>query len=260
MEANVKNLRLLIGLQSGGSSLLSYCICRHSKVQGVFDGFHDRLISVNFLEANSINFIKFTCASYSPSEVISYYESAGYAVSAVILTRSLDEVYQSLKTKPYGYSSVYSDFPPLFIRFLRFTSFATGLFNVENQKIKFVDYDEFLKKPRHCLEEILRFYGFSFCPRVIEFYDKDADNFLTNGNESFKKSIGLNIESTILNYNVRGVRDGLMPSNYRCKLFDDYQKSFGYRELVYEGEAHNDSKLKIGLYQRIKSKFEVLSK
>ena len=111
---------LAFGLQSGGTTLISYCFLQRADVAGVLDWFHDRLPDLPPREGRANYWCKCTIASFRAREVIEYFQDQGYKVRAVLIVRDVRRAYDSLIGRTYGRNGTTAEDPPLRTRFRRF--------------------------------------------------------------------------------------------------------------------------------------------
>lgn len=112
-------LHLCGGLQSSGSTLVSWCFLQRIGMDGVLDARFDALPDLPSTSSN-MPWCKFTIACFRFSEVQSYFEEAGWTVRPLLVVRDVRAVFNSLIRKTYGRNGIAADDPPLRLRLRRF--------------------------------------------------------------------------------------------------------------------------------------------
>lgn len=114
-----RTLYLAAGMQSGGTSLVSWCFLQRADMDGVLDLPHDTLMPVP--EVNSrYAWAKGTIASFTFDEIADYYRWQGWQVRPLLIVRDVRDVYSSLQHKWYGQNGTTAGDPPLRTRLSRF--------------------------------------------------------------------------------------------------------------------------------------------
>ena len=111
---------MAFGLQSGGSTIISYCFLQRSDLDGVLDWFHDRLPEIPDPQEHMKWWCKCTIASFRAVETIHYMTDAGWDIRPVMVVRDVRKAFDSLLTKSYGRNATTAEDPPLRTRFRRF--------------------------------------------------------------------------------------------------------------------------------------------
>ena len=112
-------LYLCAGLQSSGSTVVSWCFLQRADMDGVFDARNDILPEVPPV-ATPLAWCKITISSFRFSEMKAYYEDEGYAVHPLLVVRDVRAVFNSLLKKHYGSNGITAEEPPLRMRLRRF--------------------------------------------------------------------------------------------------------------------------------------------
>lgn len=117
-----QRLILCAGLQSSGSTLVSWCFLQRSDMDGVLDAHNDELF---VLPPRSVStphaWIKFTISCFRFEEVTSFYRDLGFEdVGCLLVVRDPRHVLASLRTKLYGLDGTTAEDPPLRMRLRRF--------------------------------------------------------------------------------------------------------------------------------------------
>src|SRR5436305_1153439 len=115
-----RDLYLCAGLQSSGSTLVSWCFLQRADMDGVLDARFDHLPRIPTTLNAPLAWCKFTVACFRFSEVQHYLEDEGYVVHPLLVVRDVRAVFNSLIRKVYGRNGVTADDPPLRLRLERF--------------------------------------------------------------------------------------------------------------------------------------------
>jgi hypothetical protein len=111
---------LCAGLQSGGTTLVSWCFLQRGDTNGVLDMPSD-VIQVAFDKVTEpIVWCKTTVASYRWLDVCETYRDLGWNPEPLLVARDVRATYASLIRKWYGFNGTTAEDPPLRMRFRRF--------------------------------------------------------------------------------------------------------------------------------------------
>jgi hypothetical protein len=113
------HLYLAAGLQSGGTSLVSWCFLQRADMDGILDLAHDTLTPIPEIRARHA-WAKATIASFTFDEIADYYRWQGWDVHPLLIVRDPRDAYASLQYKWYGQNGTTAEDPPLRIRLARF--------------------------------------------------------------------------------------------------------------------------------------------
>jgi hypothetical protein len=115
----MKPLYLCAGLQSSGSTVVSWCFLQRADMDGVFDARNDVLPAIPAVKT-PLAWCKITISSFRYSEMAAYYEDEGWAVHPLLVVRDVRAVFNSLLGKHYGSNGITAEEPPLRMRMRRF--------------------------------------------------------------------------------------------------------------------------------------------
>jgi len=119
-QASRQRMILCVGLQSGGTTLVSYCFLQRKDTNGVLDMKRD-LIYTDFERVEEpVLWIKMTVSSFCWRDVHAVYQDFGWKPEPIMIVRDVRAAYASLRTKPYGFNGTTAEDPPLRTRFRRF--------------------------------------------------------------------------------------------------------------------------------------------
>ena len=111
---------LATGLQSSGSTLLSWCFLQRPDMDGTLDGDCDLIPLPPEGVVTPYLWYKTTISSFDLEEQIRLLEDEGRQVRPLLVTRDVRAVWISLMRKPYGRNGCTAEDPPLRQRFRRF--------------------------------------------------------------------------------------------------------------------------------------------
>lgn len=111
---------LCAGLQSGGTTLPSWCFLQRRDTNGVLDMPSD-VIQPSFDRVTEpIVWCKMTIASYRWVDLAGIYRDLGWNPEPLLVVRDVRAAYSSLSRKWYGVNGTTAEDPPLRMRFRRF--------------------------------------------------------------------------------------------------------------------------------------------
>ncbi len=113
-------LILCAGLQSSGTTLVSYCFLQRADTDGVLDADNDLLPTIDPDLARPFAWYKSTISCFRLSEFAQHYRDEGWDVRTLLVLRDLREVWASLRNKSYGRNGITAEDPPLRLRVRRF--------------------------------------------------------------------------------------------------------------------------------------------
>src|SRR4029078_2652914 len=90
-----KTLLLCAGLQSSGTTLVSYCFLQRGDTDGVLDADNDLLPALDPGLAKPFAWYKTTISCFRLSEIAQYYRDAGWNVRSLLVIRDLRAVWAS---------------------------------------------------------------------------------------------------------------------------------------------------------------------
>ncbi|MCP5132600.1 MAG: class I SAM-dependent methyltransferase [Gammaproteobacteria bacterium] len=115
-----RKLYLCGGMQSSGSTLVSWCFLQRQDIDGVSD-MHNTIIHQDFSRISSKNvWVKMTIGAFRLSEVADFYRAQGWDVIPMLVQRELSAVIPSLNRLRVDGPT--AEDPPFFIRIQRYLS------------------------------------------------------------------------------------------------------------------------------------------
>lgn len=188
MPTKSRILHLCAGLQSGGTTLISWCFLQRCDMDGILDANNDMFADISSALKTPYAWIKTTIASFRASEQVAYFQDRGWIVRPLLICRDVRAAYASLRMKKYGSNGTTAEDPPLRLRFRRFRE-DWELFRAQDWPI--LSYEQFLRDP----EEVLA----ATCAKLQLPWDdamltwpkpKSAIYDTRHGNETFRQNCG----------------------------------------------------------------------
>jgi hypothetical protein len=190
-----QTLYLCAGMQSSGSTLISWCFLQRHDMDGVLDARFDHLPDVPPKLSAPLPWVKFTIACFRFSEVRAHFEDSGWTVRPLLVVRDVRSVFNSLIRKKYGRNGITADDPPLRLRLRRF---------LEDWKL-FTDrgwpmlrYEDFTNDPHNVLRAMCEKLEIGWDDAMAT-WPKKLEHIADPGfgNETFVLSRGSSLEATV---------------------------------------------------------------
>lgn len=119
MHRGKLDMILCAGLQSGGTTLISWCFLQRRDTDGILDMWGDRIELMPYIDA-SMGWCKMTVASFRWQEVADFYSDRGWAVKPLLVVRNPLVAYASLRRKGWSINGLTEEDTPYRIRYRRF--------------------------------------------------------------------------------------------------------------------------------------------
>jgi hypothetical protein len=193
-----KALILCGGLQSSGTTLISYCFLQRGDTDGVLDADNDLLPALEPSLAQPFAWYKTTISCFRLSEIAQHYRDAGWEVRTLLVLRDLRAVWASLRKKSYGRNGITAEDPPLRLRMRRFVE---DWRNAAANGTVLLRYEDFVKSPDCTLIQVCSQLGLSWDPAMLTWPkapERIADR--KNGNGSFWNSRGTSLVESLASY------------------------------------------------------------
>src|SRR5436190_47103 len=150
LDKESKRLILCAGLQSSGTTLVSWCFLQRLDTNGVLDMPHDT-IQVAFEKiAEPIVWCKMTIGAFRWLDVCEAYGDLGWQPEPLLVVRDVRAAFSSLIKKEYGFNGTTAEEPPLRMRFRRFLR-GWELFRANGWPI--LKYEDFIQDGRGVLRQ-----------------------------------------------------------------------------------------------------------
>jgi len=186
MNTPNKTLILCSGLQSGGTSLISWCFLQRPDVDGVFD-MENSVIQTDFSRVvDKTLWVKMTVGSFTTTEVMDIYRDIGFVVRPMLVVRDVRHAYASLIRKEYGKNGNTAEDPPIRLRYRRFLQ-DWVLFRQNNWPI--LCYEKFVEAPEAELRKLVFALGLPWDDAILT-WPKHPESISYNspGNITFERS------------------------------------------------------------------------
>jgi hypothetical protein len=190
-----KALILCAGLQSSGTTLISYCFLQRADTNGVLDADNDLLPTIDSNLAQPYAWYKTTVSCFRQSEIAQYFRDAGWEVRTLLVLRDLRSVWASLRNKPYGRNGITAEDPPLRLRVRRFVDDWRSTLERGGATIR---YEDFVATPTETLQQACAALGVPWDVSMLTWPKPPvqiADR--KNGNGTFWNSRGANLMSSL---------------------------------------------------------------
>ncbi len=222
-----KTLVICAGMQSGGTTLVSYCFLQRGDTDGVLDADNDLLPAIDPRLARPIAWYKTTISCFRLAEISQHYRDAGWDVRPILVLRDLRHVWASLTKKEYGRNGITAEDPPLRLRVRRFVddwrnAAATGTVLLR--------YEDFVASPAATLQEACKSLRLPWDAAMLD-WPKPAERIAHrgNGNESFWATRGEGLLQTLARYKPpRAPRLTAADLDWLESEFGDYNAANGY--------------------------------
>jgi hypothetical protein len=221
-------LILCAGLQSSGTTLVSYAFLQRADMNGVLDADNDLLPALDPKLAQPFAWYKTTISSFRLSEIAEHYRDAGWDVRTLLVLRDLRAVWASLRNKPYGRNGITAEDPPLRLRVRRFiddwrTARASGSPTLR--------YEDFVIAPTATLQRACADLGIPWDVSMLT-WPKPAAQIADrkNGNASFWDNRSANLMSSLSAFRKQSVQPAIPAHDLEWleREFRDYNAANGY--------------------------------
>ena len=174
-------LYLCCGLQSSGTTLVSWCFLQRADMNGVLDAqyyllpetFH-MLPQLDSISNPLFNWYKATIACFRLTEYVGYFSDFGRVVVPFLVVKDVRNVWNSLRTKPYGRNGTVAEDPPLRLRFRRFLD---DWEYCRRQGLPILRFESFVANPREQLASLCKLLGLPWDESMIS-WNKDPRTIL----------------------------------------------------------------------------------
>jgi len=224
-----KPLYLCAGLQSSGSTVVSWCFLQRADMDGVFDARNDVLPDIPDVATPRL-WCKITVSSFRFSEMKAHYEDEGWAVQPLLVVRDVRAVFNSLLKKHYGSNGITAEEPPLRMRLRRFKE-DWELFRSNGWPT--VRYETLVVDPEPTLRQACAGMGLEWDPGMLS-WPKTKDQFAAprHGSPTFRQSLGGSFKETV-KPSLADLRIGNVPPDdleWMEREFEEFNRANGYVE------------------------------
>jgi hypothetical protein len=142
---------LCAALQSGGSTIVSWCFLQRADTDGVLDMPNDNLRTTFERASRPVLWCKTTVGSFRWLDAAELYADLGHEVEPLLIVRDARAAMASLVEKDYGFNGTTAEQPPLRMRFRRFLR-DWELFRQNGWPI--LSYEQFVAAPAATLRQV----------------------------------------------------------------------------------------------------------
>jgi hypothetical protein len=178
------------GLQSGGSTIVSWCFLQRSDTNGELDMANDVLRVCFEAARRPVVWCKMTVGSFRWVDVAAVYRDLGWRPEPLLVVRDVRRALASLVNKPYGFNGTMAEQPPLRLRLLRFLQ-DWELFRAEGWPV--LRYETFVAEPRAELLRVSSAVGLPWDEAMMDWPKSIANVAYVHEsvNSSFASSLGV---------------------------------------------------------------------
>jgi hypothetical protein len=272
MNTNPKRQRMILcaGLQSGGTTIVSWCFLQRSDTNGVLDA-QNSIIRTDFERVTEpIVWVKTTISAFRWLELSEVYRDLGWDPQPLLVVRDVRAAYASLMTRSYGFNGATAEEPPLRLRFRRFLA-DWKLFRERRWPI--LVFEDFLREPRQVLTRTCEALGLPYSEDMLTWPKSLARIAYVLGepNRTFVSAVERgSAQHALLSEKIDPDLSGL-PANeldWLEETFSEYNAAHGYPHNIppnvrpqmgppprYEGTERQRIRDKVG---RLSAEYEVL--
>jgi hypothetical protein len=223
-----RTLILCGGLQSSGTTLISYCFLQRADTNGVLDADNDLLPEIDERLASPFAWYKTTISCFRLSEIAQHYRDSGWKVQTLLVLRDLRSVWASLRTKPYGRNGITAEDPPLRLRLRRFVDDWRQMCGTGGAMVR---YEDFIAAPTTALQQSCADLGLGWDASMLTWPkapQRIADR--RNGNDSFWMNRGADLASSLARFRQPRREPELPIADLRWleSQFRDFNEANGY--------------------------------
>ena len=179
---------LCSGLQSGGTTLVSWCFLQRPDMSGTLDMWSEGILLMPYVDTR-YGWCKMTTSCFRWQEVAEFYKEQGWSVQPLIVVRDVRSAYASIITKPYGVNGTTAADPPLRIRFKRFLS-DWEEFRKNGWPI--ISFESFISNPQSVLKKCCQDLGIEWNEDMLIWPKNPAQiDGLEFTNKTFQRAVTL---------------------------------------------------------------------
>jgi len=195
MPKSPRILYICGGLQSSGSTLLSWCFLQRHDMNGYLDAPNDLLEEISPDIDSPFVWYKTTICCFRVTDILAHYRDMGWQVRPLLVVRDVRRVWDSLIRKPYGRNGTTAEDPPLRVRLRRFKEDWEQFRKARWPMLRF---ETFLADPERALEDACASLGLPWDPGMTTWpksLEQIADT--KRGNETFRHSRRDSLQATM---------------------------------------------------------------
>jgi len=224
-----KPLYLCAGLQSSGSTVVSWCFLQRADMDGVFDARNDILPDVPDVSTPRA-WCKITISSFRFGEMMAHYEDEGFEVHPLLVIRDVRAVFNSLMKKHYGSNGITAEEPPLRMRLRRFKE-DWELFRRNDWPT--IRYETLVVEPEATLRQVVGRMGLEWDEGMMS-WPKAKEQIAAprHGSPTFRQSLGGSFKETV-KPSLAELRVGNVPPadlEWMEREFEEFNRTCSYVE------------------------------
>jgi hypothetical protein len=182
-----RRMILCAGLQSSGTTLISWCFLQRQDTNGMLDMPHDTLQTSFDKVVEPVVWIKMTVSAFRWIDVRDLLADLGWNPEPILIVRDVRSTYASLMTKDYGRNGTTAEDPPLRMRFRRFLQ-DWEMFRAQGWPI--LKYEDFIKEERAALQEACSALALSWDEAMIVWPKRPLEiAYIDEPNQTFHQSL-----------------------------------------------------------------------
>ena len=186
------------GLQSSGSTLVSWCFLQRADTNGVLDAENDLLPTIDPGIGDPFVWYKTTISCFRLHELVDYYRDQNWEVRPLLVIRDLRECWVSLQRKPYAHNGITAEDPPFRMRVRRFLE-DWDLFRRMGWPT--LRYESLLEAPEATLRDACRQLQLAWDPAMLDWPKQQSQIAdINNGNRNFWITRGKSLTEAIAQY------------------------------------------------------------
>ncbi len=195
MDVAGRRLILCGGLQSSGSTLISWCFLQRPDTDGFLDAGGDCLPEIPSAISSPYVWCKLTNSCFRFVEVMEHLQDQGWQVRPLLVVRDVRSVFNSLVNKHYGSNGITAEEPPLRMRLRRFKR-DWELFKAEGWPI--IRYESCVTEAKPTLRRACEQLGLAWSDDMLTWPKaRDQISKPVHGNATFRESRGDSFASTV---------------------------------------------------------------
>lgn len=234
VDGSLKPLILAVGMQSSGSTLISWCFLQHSQIDGVMDGDGDIFPQIPPTITAEYIWFKTTISSFTLADLVAVAEDEGYLVKPVVIVRDPRAVWLSLAGKSYGRNGITVEDPSLRLRFRHFLS--SWHYALKNE-IPICKFEDFVENPEETLKDLCQKLEISWDNGMLE-WPKHADQIANtrHGNATFRESAKTGLIEALKNKPAKTLAGEMFKEDldWLDKTFRHFNETNGYPKNISE--------------------------
>ena len=187
-KTSSQRMLLCAGLQSGGTTLISWCFLQRWDTNGVLDMPGDQIQPSFEKVKEPILWVKQTVAAFRWLDMYEIYRDLGWRPEPLLVVRDVRAAYSSLMRKDYGRNGTTAEDPPLRMRFRRFL-YDWELFRANGWPI--LRFEDFVQEHRAVLTKICEDLSLPWDEGMISWPKRPSEiaYYKEDQNRTFEKSL-----------------------------------------------------------------------